>query len=100
MFLILFIKRLCFCRNFPTTHKLPEDTAMHFVKTALRTRWCNTTTMPTSQEGTIMNLAKVGIKPQAPPRGSPLFYNRFTFLTFKKCFIKNSKQNNKNEAGL
>ena len=100
MFLILFIKRLCFCRNFPTTHKLPEDTAMHFVKTALRTRWCNNTTMPTSQEGTIMNLAKVGIKPQALPRGSPLFYNRFAFLTFKKCFIKNSKQNNKNEAGL
>ncbi len=88
MFLILFIKRLFFCRNFPTTHKPPEDTAMHFVKTALRTRWCNTTTMPTSQEGTIMNLAKVGIKPQALPRGSPLFYNRFAFLTFKKCFIK------------
>lgn len=73
MFLILFIKRLCFCRNFPTTHKLPEDTAMHFVKTALRTRWCNTTTMPTSQEGTIMNLAKVGIKPQAPPPGVHYF---------------------------
>ena len=73
MFLILFIKRLCFCRNFPTTHKLPEDTAMHFVKTALRIRWCNNTTITTSQESTIMNLAKVGIKPQASPGGVHYF---------------------------